>query len=236
MFTGLTLANVLGVPAGTWLGQQYGWRSAFQVIALLGGIGFAGLFWLLPDQPPGQQSLSRELAVFRRAEVWLALLITATGFSGLLASFAYISPMMTEISGFSTTNLSLILVVYGLGLVSGNLVSARFANHRPEPVILVLLTSLVALLVLFYFTLHIRWMAVVNVFMLGAVGFGTIPPLQMYVMKKAKGASALASAANISAFNLGAAGGVVLGGRPLTLALGLLHRILQELFFQVQGL
>lgn len=221
MFTGLTLANVLGVPAGTWLGQHYGWRSAFQVIALLGGIGFAGLFWLLPDQSPGQQSLSRELAVFRRAEVWLALLITATGFSGLLASFAYISPMMTEISGFSTTNLSLILVVYGLGLVSGNLVSARFANHRPEPVILVLLTSLVALLVLFYFTLHIRWMAVVNVFMLGAVGFGTIPPLQMYVMKKAQGASALASAANISAFNLGAAGGVVLGGKAIDAGFGL---------------
>ncbi|KGD71947.1 arabinose transporter permease [Tatumella morbirosei] len=221
MFTGLTLANVLGVPAGTWLGQHYGWRSAFQLIALLGGVGLVGLCWLLPNQQTEQQRQTGELAVFRRPEVWLALLITASGFGGLLASFAYISPMMTEISGFSITDLSLILVVYGLGLVSGNLVAARFANHRPEPVILVLLTLLVALLLLFYFTLHIRWLAVINVFMLGAVGFGTVPPLQMYVLQKAYGAPALASAANISAFNLGAAGGVMLGGQAIDAGFGL---------------
>ena len=221
MFTGLTLANVLGVPAGTWLGQQYGWRSAFQLIALLGCAGFVGLFWLLPDQPAEQSRLTGELAVFRRPEVWLALLITATGFSGLLASFAYISPMMTEISGFNPGDLSLILGVYGLGLVAGNVTAARFANRAPEPVILTLLISLVTVLVLFYFTLHIRWLAVINVFILGAVGFGTIPPLQMYVLQKAHGAPALASAANISAFNLGAAGGVMLGGQAIDAGFGL---------------
>lgn len=221
MFTGLTLANVIGVPLGTYFGQHFGWRAAFWVIAALGGVGFIGLLALVPKQVTERSNILNEIAVFRRPQVWLALLVTAIGFSGLLASFAYISPMMTEIAGFAPEALAWILSIYGIGLVVGNLVAARFADKALAPTILTLLALLVLTLLLFTYTIHIKPLALINVFLLGAIGFGTIPPLQMYVMEKATGAPALASAANISAFNLGAAGGVWLGGAAIEAGYGL---------------
>ncbi|EHA15925.1 MFS transporter [Halomonas sp. HAL1] len=221
MFTGLTLANVIGVPLGTYFGQHFGWRAAFWVIAALGGVGFIGLLALVPKQVTERSNILNEIAVFRRPQVWLALLVTAIGFSGLLASFAYISPMMTEIAGFAPETLAWILSIYGIGLVVGNLVAARFADKALAPTILTLLALLVLTLLLFTYTIHIKPLALINVFLLGAIGFGTIPPLQMYVMEKATGAPALASAANISAFNLGAAGGVWLGGAAIEAGYGL---------------
>lgn len=129
-----------------------------------------------------------------------------------MASFAYISPMMTEVAGFAPTNLAWILSIYGVGLVVGNIVAAKFADRALVPTILTLLFLLALILALFTYTLHIKSLAIISVFLLGAIGFGTIPPLQMYVMETASGAPTLASAANISAFNLGASGGVWLGG------------------------
>ncbi|MEB6541681.1 MFS transporter [Serratia plymuthica] len=212
MFTGLTLANVVGVPLGTYFGQHFGWRAAFWAIAALGVIGFAGLAALVPKQLAERSPILDEIAVFKRPQVWLALIVTAVGFSGLLASFAYISPMMTEVAGFAPTNLAWILSIYGVGLVVGNIVAAKFADRALVPTILTLLFLLALILALFTYTLHIKSLAIISVFLLGAIGFGTIPPLQMYVMETASGAPTLASAANISAFNLGASGGVWLGG------------------------
>ncbi|MGB8664458.1 MAG: MFS transporter [Serratia inhibens] len=212
MFTGLTLANVVGVPLGTYFGQHFGWRAAFWAVAALGVIGFVGLAMLVPKQLAERSAILDEIAVFKRPQVWLALIVTAVGFSGLLASFAYISPMMTEVAGFAPENLAWILSIYGVGLVVGNIVAAKFADRAPVPTILTLLLLLTLILVLFTYTLHIKPLAIISVFLLGAIGFGTIPPLQMYVMETASGAPTLASAANISAFNLGASGGVWLGG------------------------
>jgi len=212
MFTGLTLANVVGVPLGTYFGQHFGWRAAFWAISLLGAIGFVGLTALVPRQLAERSRIMDEIAVFKRPQVWLALIVTAVGFSGLLASFAYISPMMTEVAGFAPENLAWILSIYGVGLVVGNIVAAKFADRALVPTILTLLFLLALILVLFTYTLHIKPLAIISVFLLGAIGFGTIPPLQMYVMETASGAPTLASAANISAFNLGASGGVWLGG------------------------
>ncbi|ANS40602.1 MFS transporter [Serratia inhibens] len=212
MFTGLTLANVAGVPLGTYFGQHFGWRAAFWAIAALGVIGFVGLAMLVPKQLAERSPILAEIAVFKRPQVWLALIVTAVGFSGLLASFAYISPMMTEVASFAPENLAWILSIYGVGLVIGNIVAAKFADRALVPTILTLLFLLTLILVLFTYTLHIKPLAIISVFLLGAIGFGTIPPLQMYVMETASGAPTLASAANISAFNLGASGGVWLGG------------------------
>lgn len=220
MFTGLTLANVVGVPLGTFFGQHFGWRAAFWAITLLGILGFIGLTLLVPKQISERTPILSELAVFKRPQVWLALIMTAVGFSGLLASFAYISPMMTEVAGFAPENLAWILSIYGIGLVIGNIVAAKFADKALIPTILTLLTLLVLVLVLFTYTIHIKPLAIITVFLLGAIGFGTIPPLQMYVMEKAAGAPTLASAANISAFNLGASGGVWLGGITINAGYG----------------
>ncbi|SQI29199.1 Inner membrane transport protein ydhP [Serratia plymuthica] len=148
------------------------------------------------------------------------MVVTAIGFSGLLASFAYISPMMTEVAGFAPENLAWILSIYGVGLVVGNIVAAKFADRALVPTILTLLILLTLVLLLFTYTIHIKPLAIITVFLLGAIGFGTIPPLQMYVMEKATGAPTLASAANISAFNLGASGGVWLGGMAIDAGYG----------------
>lgn len=221
MFSGLTLANVVGVPLGTFFGQTLGWRSAFWAIAVLGVIGLIGLVRLVPPQPAQRPSIRTELAEFKKPQVWLALAMTAVGFSGLFAMFAYIAPLMTEVAGFAPQHLVWILSLFGVGLVLGNLLAGRLADRYLKPTLLVMLVLLALLLWALTLTIQVPILALINVFLLGAIGFGTVPPLQMYLMAQASGAPTLASAANISAFNLGAAAGVWLGGMAIDHGLGL---------------
>ncbi|GAB3159284.1 MFS transporter [Amycolatopsis sp. NPDC004378] len=221
MFTGLTVANVLGVPAGTALGQAFGWRSTFWVVSALGVVGAIGILALVPHQEPGPDAgLRGELAVFRRPQVWLALAMTALGFAGVFASFTYIAPMMTEVAGFSSGAVTWLLVLFGAGLFAGNLLGGRAADRRLMPSLYVILAALALVLVAFVFTAHAKVPAAITIALFGAAGFATVPPLQARVMAKAEGAPALASAANIAAFNLGNAGGAWLGGQAIGAGLG----------------
>ncbi|MCP3800865.1 MFS transporter [Allokutzneria sp. A3M-2-11 16] len=222
MFTGLTVANVLGVPMGTALGQQLGWRSTFWAVTVLGVIGLVGIITLVPRQPVVDNGgLRGELAVFRDRQVWLALVTTALGFAGVFASFTYIAPMMTEVAGFSPGAVTWLLVLFGAGLFAGNLLGGRAADRSLMPSLYAFLTALAVVLVVFVFTAHSQVLAAVTIAAFGAVGFATVPPLQMRVMRKAEGAPALASAANIAAFNLGNALGAWLGGAAIEGGLGL---------------
>lgn len=221
MFTGLTLANVIGVPMGTLLGQHLGWRSAFWVIAVLGIIGLAGLIALVPRKiAVPRTNLQQELIVFKRPQVWLALFITALGFSGLITSFTYIAPMMTDVAGFSASSVSWLMAIYGVGLVIGNILGGKAADHALMPTLYSLLASLAIVLLLFVFTAHYKVTSAITLFFLGAIGFGLVSPLQKYIISKAKEAPTLVSAANISAFNLGVALGVYLGGVAIHIGLG----------------
>ncbi|WP_410671923.1 MFS transporter [Amycolatopsis sp. cmx-4-68] len=221
MFTGLTVANVLGVPAGTALGQAFGWRSTFWVVSALGVAGAVGILALVPHQPKsGDAGLRGELAVFRRPQVWLALAMTALGFGGVFASFTYIAPMMTEVAGFSSGAVTWLLVLFGAGLFAGNLLGGRAADRRLMPSLYVILAALALVLVAFVFTAHAKVPAAITIALFGAAGFATVPPLQARVLAKADGAPALASAANIAAFNLGNAGGAWLGGQAIGAGLG----------------
>ncbi|MFJ1765133.1 MFS transporter [Amycolatopsis sp. NPDC088138] len=221
MFTGLTVANVLGVPAGTALGQAFGWRSTFWVVSALGVAGAIGILALVPHQKPDPGAgLRGELAVFRRPQVWLALAMTALGFAGVFASFTYIAPMMTEVAGFSSGAVTWLLVLFGAGLFAGNLLGGRAADRRLMPSLYVILAALALVLVVFVFTAHAKVPAAITIVLFGAAGFATVPPLQARVMAKAEGAPALASAANIAAFNLGNAGGAWLGGQAIGAGLG----------------
>ncbi|KDN22818.1 MFS transporter [Amycolatopsis rifamycinica] len=221
MFTGLTVANVLGVPAGTALGQAFGWRSTFWVVSALGVAGAAGILALVPHQEPDPDAgLRRELAVFRRPQVWLALAMTALGFAGVFASFTYIAPMMTEVAGFSSGAVTWLLVLFGAGLFAGNLLGGKAADRKLMPSLYVILAALAFVLVAFVFTAHAKVPAAITIALFGAAGFATVPPLQARVMAKAEGAPALASAANIAAFNLGNAGGARLGGQAIEAGLG----------------
>ncbi|MEV4054659.1 MFS transporter [Amycolatopsis sp. NPDC049688] len=221
MFTGLTVANVLGVPAGTALGQAFGWRSTFWVVSALGVAGAIGILALVPHQAPEPGAgLRGELAVFRRPQVWLALAMTALGFAGVFASFTYIAPMMTEVAGFSDGAVTWLLVLFGAGLFAGNLLGGKAADRNLMPSLYVILAALALVLVAFVFTAHARVPAAITIALFGAAGFATVPPLQARVLAKAEGAPALASAANIAAFNLGNAGGAWLGGQAIDAGLG----------------
>jgi DHA1 family inner membrane transport protein len=216
MFTGLTAANVLGVPLGTFVGQQLGWRATFWIVTALGVVAFAGIVALVPRQPADPDAdLRRELSVFRRGQVWLALATTALGFGGVFAAFTFIAPMMTELAGFSDGAVTWLLVLFGVGLVAGNLVGGRLADRDLMKSLTAILLGLAAVLVLFTVTAHSQLGSIVTIALLGFAGFATVPALQTRMMQQAEGAPTLASAANIGAFNLGNAGGAWLAGRAL---------------------
>lgn len=221
MFSGLTLANVLGVPLGTFLGHEYGWRSTFWVVTAVGVVGLLGIVALVPAQPrPPGGSLRSELAVFRKVQVWLALATTMLGFGAVFASFTYLAPMMTELAGFSDSAVAWLLVLFGAGLCVGNVLGGKAADRALMPSLYVILGALALILVLFTFTSHSAVPAAITLAAFGAIGFATVPPLQARVMQQASGAPALASAANIAAFNLGNALGAWLGGLAVDRGLG----------------
>ncbi|MGW2895119.1 MFS transporter [Streptomyces sp. NPDC001212] len=221
MFTGLTVANVVGVPLGTYVGQNAGWRVTFLLVAALGVFGLAGVAKLVPDLPkPEGTRLRHEVAAFRNTQVILAMAMTVLGFGGVFAAITYIAPMMTEVSGFAGSSVTWLMVVFGLGMVAGNLIGGRFADRKLMPLLYTALGGLALVLLLFTFLASGKTASVVAVFLIGALGFATVPPLQKRVLDHAHGAPTLASAANIGAFNLGNALSAWLGGLVISAGLG----------------
>lgn len=217
MFTGLTVANILGVPFGTWLGQAYGWRSTFLAVTLVGVIAFAVIALLVPRDEPAaaaeEESSEGALAVLGRRPVLLGLLTTVLSWVGVFAAFTYLAPILTRISGFSEAAVSPILLVFGAGLVAGNLLGGRLADRHLVPTVIGTLVALSAALFVMTAAMHQPIAAIIAVGLLGAAAFATVAPLQMWVLEKAKGAGqGLASSFNIAAFNLGNAIGAWLGG------------------------
>ncbi|MFJ6631106.1 MFS transporter [Streptomyces sp. NPDC091376] len=222
MFTGLTVANVVGVPMGTFIGQSIGWRTTFLLVAGLGVLGLAGVAKLVPEQPrPEGVRLRHELAAFRNVQVLLAMAMTVLGFGGVFAAITYITPMMTEVAGFADSSVTWLLVLFGLGMVGGNLAGGKLADRSLMPLLYVSLGALALVLALFTFTAHNKVAAAVSIVLVGALGFATVPPLQKRVLDQASGAPTLASAVNIGAFNLGNALAAWLGGIVIAAGFGL---------------
>lgn len=222
MFTGITLANVVGVPLGTLLGQAFGWRSTFWVVAALGVAGAVGVLALVPDRPADPAAnLRTELAAFRRPQVWLALGMTALGFGGVFASFTYVAPLMVDVAGFPSSALTWLVLLFGAGLVVGNLVGARIADRALMPAIIGTIATLAVALMLFTVTVHSPIPAAITLFLVGAAAFATAPGLQTRVIDAAGSAGTMASAANIGAFNLGNAVGAALGGLVIGAGFGI---------------
>jgi DHA1 family inner membrane transport protein len=215
MFTGLTVANIAGVPFGTWLGQEYGWRMTFWAVAIVGLAALAVLATFLPrdTKAPELQDWRADLAAIGRPQVLLGLAITVLGYAGVFTVFTYIAPVLTRVTGFSDEAVSPILLVFGGGLIVGNLVGGRLADRNLDRAIQLTLLSLGLSLILMFFLLGNPWLTVALVGIVGAAGFATVAPLQMRVLEKAEGAGqALASSFNIAAFNLGNAMGAWIGG------------------------
>ncbi|MBS9372119.1 MFS transporter [Rhodococcus sp. B50] len=221
MFTGLTVANVVGVPMGTFVGHTAGWRATFLIVAALGVVGLAGIAKLVPDIPrPEGVRLRHEVAAFKNVQVVLAMTMTVLGFGGVFAAITYIAPILTDIGGFAESSVPWLMAVFGMGMVVGNLIGGHFADRNLMPMLYTALTGLAVVLGLFTFLASDKAISVAAVFLIGALGFATVPPLQKHVLDHAHGAPTLASAANIGAFNLGNALAAWLGGMVISAGFG----------------
>ena len=221
MFTGLTVATIVGVPGGTMVGQSAGWRVTFAIVAGVGVLGFLGVAKLVPERGPQRGVTVRtEFAAFRNVQVWLAMAMTVLGYGGVFAAITYITPMMTDVAGYSPGAVTWLLALFGVGMFAGNLLGGRFADRALMPMLLSSLGALAIVLLLFTATAHDQVLAAITLALIGALGFATVPPLQKWVLDQAAAAPTLASAANIGAFNLGNALAAWLGGLAIAGGLG----------------
>jgi len=229
MFTGLTVALVTGVPLGTFIGQHFGWRETFLAVAGLGALAFVGSAVLVPRHiahtPPA--SLAQQARVLAEPRLLLVYAKTAIGYGGSFIPFTFLAPILTEVSGFSAGAVAWVMLVYGVSVAVGNLWGGRLADRwGPIPALKLIFALLAAVLFVFSFTAHQPWLAVLTVLAWGAVAFGNVPGLQLYVVRQAERqvpqAVDVASGLNIAAFNLGIAGAAWAGGLIVE-HLGLMH-------------
>ena len=223
MFTGLTLANILGVPFGTWLGQMHGWRMTFWAVTAVGPLAMLALAYFVPkaDIKEAPINVRHEFATVMKPQVLLGLLLTVIGFGGVFALFTYIAPILTTISGFAESAVSPILLLFGLGLILGNIVGGKLSDKKLMATLVGSLFALTLVLTAFGFFSHSQVGVVILVFLIGFAGFATVPPLQMRVLESASAAPNLASALNIAAFNVGNAMGAWAGGLMIDRGSGL---------------
>jgi DHA1 family inner membrane transport protein len=215
MFTGLTAATLLGVPAGAWLGLHFGWRATFWAVTLIGALAFAIIALFVPKAPAEATptALREELAAVLQPQVLRGLAMTVLGFAGVFTVFTYIQPLLTQLGGFSEVAVSPILLVFGGGLAVGNLLGGKLADRALMPAVLGTLAALAAVLGVMPWTITTSWLAVAFVGLLGVAAFATVAPMQLRVLEQASGAGQnLASSLNIAAFNLGNALGAWAGG------------------------
>lgn len=221
MFTGLTTANVLGVPLGTFLGQQSGWRSTFWAITAIGIVALLGIALLVPGTTgstgPG---LRAELVAFRRPQVWVSIGVTILGFGGMFGAFTYIAFTLTEVSGFASSTVPWLLVLFGVGLFVGNVIGGKAADRALTLSLVIILAGLTAVLVTFALTATNQPMTIVCLLLMGGFGFATVPGLQLRIMSHAQDAPTMASGSNIAAFNVGNALGAWLGGLAIAAGFG----------------
>jgi len=222
MFTGLTAANVFGVPFGTFVGQQFGWRATFWAIAAIGVVAFAGIALLVavPRTEGERVSLRTELGAFRSGQVWLSLTVTVLAYGGMFGAFTYIAYTLTGVTGFAASAVPWLLVLFGAGLVIGNAVGGRLADRSIDRTLLGFIAALLLILVAFGLLAWSQPATIAILVLLGAFGFATVPGLQSRIMRYAGGAPTLASGANIGAFNVGNALGAWAGGLGIAAGLG----------------
>ncbi|RKN45991.1 MFS transporter [Streptomyces hoynatensis] len=225
MFSGLTVANVLGVPFGALVGERWGWRATFWAITAFGVLALAALLLCVPawagEVDPAHRAarLRPQLRAFRSWQVWLTLAATGLGYGGMFGAFSYLAYTFTEVTGFFDTDVAWLLVVYGGGLVTGNLAGGRAADRDRDRTLLAVLAGLAATLAAFGLLAEGRAASVVLVFLMGGFGFAAVPGMLTRVTDAAGGAP-LAAGANVSASNVGNALGAWLGGLAIGAGLG----------------
>jgi len=219
MFTGLTVALVTGVPLGTFIGQTFGWQATFLAVSLLGVIAIIGSAILVPNTIAMSKpaSLMTQLAVLKKPRLLLVYAMTTLGYGGTFVAFTYLAPILQDVSGFSASSVSLVMLVYGLSVAFGNIWGGKLADRLgPVRALQIVFALLAAVLLALALSASSMWLALATVLLWGAVAFGNVPGLQVYVVQRAEidapHAIDVASGLNIAAFNVGIALGAWGGG------------------------
>ncbi|MER7182728.1 MFS transporter [Streptomyces hyaluromycini] len=221
IFLGLTIANIVGVPAGTALGQHLGWRYAYCAVAVIGLVALLALALLVPHQPRGAQAgIRQELRAMGNRQVLIGLATAVVGFGGFFAVYSYLVPMLTHLTGISDASTTWVLALYGVGMTLGTLLAGPLTDRALRPTLYAGIILLGAALVTFYFTVHSTVPALVTVTFIGAMGALITTPVQMLLMINAKDAPTMAAASNHSAFNMANAAGAWLGGLVISAGWG----------------
>lgn len=219
VLAGLTIANIIGVPFGTLIGQQLGWRASFGAITIMGIISLIGIITMIPKiEQTEQPSLAKEVSSLFQPQVLLILATGAFGCCSMFAVFTYITPMLTDVAGFQENSVTWILVMYGIGVTLGNLIGGRLADWKLMPSVITIFIILSALLLILSGVLHIPALALIFIFLWGMAAFGIMPGIQLRIMNLAHEAPRLAATSSHSALNLGNAAGAFIGGVVLTQA------------------
>ena len=220
MFGGLTVALVTGVPLGTFIGQHFGWRETFLAVSIIGLFALVSSIVLIPSTIPSRQpaSLRSQLQVLTHPRLLLIYAITALGYGGVFTAFTFLAPMMQDLAGFSASDVSIILLGYGVSVAIGNMWGGKLADkHGAATALKFIFAVLSVLLLVLQFTVSHHYAALITVLVMGIFAFGNVPGLQVYVVQKAQtytpDAVDVASGLNIAAFNVGIALGSLIGGQ-----------------------
>jgi predicted MFS family arabinose efflux permease len=229
MFSGLTVALVTGVPLGTFIGQRFGWQMTFLAVALLGVIAFIGIALLVPRGLASGKpaNLATQLAVLKKPRLLLVYAMTTLGYGGSFIAFTYLAPILQQVAGFAPDTVGLVMLVYGVSVAFGNISGGKLADRKgPVRALQIVFALLAGVLVLLEFTAAHKIAVLATVLAWGAVAFGNVPGLQVYVVRRAEidapRAVDVASGLNIAAFNVGIALGAW-GGGLIVAHLGLMH-------------
>ena len=221
MFAGLTIANLLGVPLGTFIGHNFSWRFTFIIVTFVGLITIISLKqWLPALAADPDRDLKSELSFFKKQEAWLIILMISIGTGGLFAWISYIAPLTTEITGLSDNSVTYVLMLAGLGMMVGNFFGGFLADKfSPAKASLALLLTMVITLVIIHFVSFNPILSLTFTFITGAVSFALASPIQMLMITSAKGSEMLGASASQASFNIGNALGAFFGGLPLVYGL-----------------
>ncbi|MBC8768139.1 MFS transporter [Arenibacter sp. BSSL-BM3] len=222
MFAGLTIANVIGVPIGTYLGHHYNWNLSFLLVGIVGIIAMLSIyFWIPKMEKSSSEGFIKDLKVFKRLEIWLLILLTTIGTGGFFAWYSYIAPLLTNVSGHSESMVSYAMILAGLGMVFGNFIGAKMAEiFSPLKAVIISLSLMVMVLVINSFVAANPVAILILTFIIGIVSFMVGTPIQMAIIKASKGSEMLGSSMNQSAFNMGNASGAFFAGLPIAMGYG----------------
>lgn len=226
MFAGLTVAIVTGVPLGTYIGQNFGWRATFVGVAILGIIGAISSYILVPATIKKSKPLRivDQLKVLKNRSILLVLSITALGYGGTFVTFTYLAPLLEEVTGFSADMTSILLLIYGIAIALGNVIGGKVSNKKPGKALMIMFALQAVVLIILFFTASSKIWSVVTLFFMGILAFSNVPALQLYVVKMSEkylpGTEDVSSALNIAAFNVGIAIGAYIGGLIIESSLG----------------